>query len=387
MIVVFLTHNYPRFAGDLPGSFLHRLSTALLARGHEVRVVAPSDRGRGGRDELDGIPVRRVRYGAPEAETLAYTGRMQEAIRSPAGWLAIRGMVRALRAGVRAELDPVVRPGGGRPVRRPAVIHAHWWFPAGLAAPRELPAVVTLHGTDGRLLRRNPLVRALGRRVLRRARLVTAVSPELASLAEGASGRSDVASHVCPMPVDSSRFRWSRGGGGVLVVARLSAQKRVDLAIQAVRVLARAGRPVPLTIVGEGPERAGLERLAGPDLPVRFAGALSRSEVEGLLETADVMLFPAEHEGLGLAPLEALMCGVPVVACTDGGGVVSALERYGGGGAVEPNPEALARAVEEAWHAGARAAARQAGVAWRERLAPARVAEVFEIWYAEALAG
>ena len=62
MRVVFLTHNYPRWPGDLSGAFLGTLAAALVRRGVEVRVVAPSDAGQGGEEEVDGVPVRRVRY-------------------------------------------------------------------------------------------------------------------------------------------------------------------------------------------------------------------------------------------------------------------------------------------------------------------------------------
>ena len=61
MRVVFLTHNYPRWAGDVSGAFLATLAGGLVRRGIAVRVIAPSDEGRGGEDELDGSPVRRVR--------------------------------------------------------------------------------------------------------------------------------------------------------------------------------------------------------------------------------------------------------------------------------------------------------------------------------------
>ncbi len=244
--------------------------------------------------------------------------------------------------------------------------------------------MVTLHGTDGRILARSGLARWAGRRVLRSAEVVTAVSPELAGLAEAVSGRDDIMGKVIPMPVDSSNFPWSGGGGGVLVVARLTAQKRVELAIEATRILAARGQPVNLTIIGDGPERARLERMGSP--AVRFAGAQPRAGVIAALAIADVMVFPAREEGLGLAALEALMCGVPVVACTDGGGVVSALSRHGGGIMVEPGAEAMAAGIEEAWHRPAREAARAAGEIWRERLAPENLANAFEIWYGEALA-
>jgi glycosyltransferase involved in cell wall biosynthesis len=383
--VVFLTHNYPRTSGDLPGMFLAPLARALRERGHDVRVVAPADRGRGGRDELDGIPVRRVRYAAPGRETYAYTGTMQEAVRSPGGLLALAGMIRALRAGARAEVaDP------GPPARLPAgptVVHCHWWFPAGLASPPELPAVVTLHGTDGRLLEKSALARALGRRVLRRARIVTAVSPGLARTARSVAGRPDVSERVQPMPVDTSGYSWSRGGGGLGVVARLTAQKRVNLAIQTAARLADQGNPLPLTIVGDGAERRALERLAAshPAAPIRFAGHLSPPEVLRVLAGADAMLFTAEQEGFGLAAIEGLMCGVPVVGCKDGGGIVWALDRFGGGVLAPGQPMELAQAVQEVITPEFRAQVRIAGERWRAELAPARVAQVFEGWYEAAL--
>ena len=63
------------------------------------------------------------------------------------------------------------------------------------------------------------------------------------------------------MPVDSRNRPWSVGGGGAIVVSRLSPQKRVSLAIETVAFLASCGHEMPLTIVGDGPERAALERL------------------------------------------------------------------------------------------------------------------------------
>lgn len=380
MVVVFVTHNYPRQPGDLPGAFLQPLAGALRDRGHDVRVVAPADRGAGGRELLDGIPVRRVRYAAPARETLAYEGRMQEAVRSAGGLMALAGLVRALRAGARAEAAE------GRPGE--VVVHAHWWIPAGVALPSGLPGVVTLHGTDGRILRQSVAGRWLGRRVLRRARIVTAVSRELAELAEQVTGRRDVASHVQPMPVDSSQRPMSRGGDGALVVARLVPQKRVELALRAAGELARAGQAIPLTVIGDGPERPRLEQLTDllpREASVRFAGTLAPAGVARAFATADVSLFPARDEGLGLAAMESLMAGVPVVACSDGGGVVSALRRHGGGVITEATPAAFAAGVRQARTPALQGAARQASERWRAELAPARVAEVFEGWYREAL--
>jgi glycosyltransferase involved in cell wall biosynthesis len=379
MRVVFLTHNYPRHPDDLAGAFLAPLARALQGRGHEVRVIAPSDQGRGGEDLVDGISVTRVRYAAPGRERYAYSGRMQEALASPAGWVALARMLRALRRGARVATADAPNP----------VVHAHWWFPAGFAAPAEVPAVVTLHGTDARLLDR-PLAPWFAGRALGRGRVVTAVSRHVAGQVERATGRRIDPAHTCAMPLVVTGSR-SVGGEGLVFVGRLTDQKRVELALQAHARL-QASRPgLRMAVVGDGPARPRLERLAaelGAGSLVRWLGQVPAGRVAEILGHADLFLFPARHEGLGLAPVEAVVAGVPVVATRDGGGVLDILDEPGTGAVADPDPAAIAEAAARLLaDPGARAAAARAGARWAERLAPDRVAERCEAWYQEAARG
>ena len=380
MRVVFLTHNYPRWAGDVSGAFLATLAGALARRGIDVRVVAPSDEGKGGEDELQGIPVRRVRYASARAETLAYRGTMQSALRGPSGLSALAGLWRALRRAAREE----AKAGAD-------LFHAHWWVPGGMAIPAGARSVLTVHGTDAALLRRSRIARTLARPVFQRATVVTAVSRELAGWVQAGAARFVDPAHVHPMPVDTTNHPWSGGGDGAIVVARLTAQKRVDLAIETVAFLASCGHELPLTIVGDGPERAALERLVqklgiGPF--VRFVGAVSSAEVPGYLARADLMIFPAQGEGFGLVAAEALMAGVPVVACWDGGGVLDVVPPGGAGRLTLPAPEAMGDAILGLLlEHDRREMARLVGESWRARLAPDHVAEICEGWYREALGG
>ena len=378
MRVVFLTHNFPRWSGDLSGSFLGTLAAALVRRGVEVRVVAPSDAGQGGEDEADGVRVRRVRYAPARLETLAYRGTMTSALRAPGGWRALGGLWRALRGAAREEMASGAD-----------LVHAHWWVPAGLAAPSEAPLVVTVHGTDAALLRRSRLARRVARPVFARARVVTAVSRELAGWVQNATGRHVPTAHVHPMPVDTSEWPWSTGGGGAVVVSRLTAQKRINLAIETTAFLASCGHDLPLTVVGDGPERDSLERQVdrlGIAPFVRFVGAVPPSEVTRFLARADLMLFPAQGEGFGLAAAEALMAGVPVVACWDGGGLLDVVPETGAGRLTLPSAEALSDATLDLLQDPDRLAlARLVGESWRARLAPEHVAELCEGWYREAL--
>ncbi|MFK3980005.1 glycosyltransferase [Micromonospora sp. NPDC050397] len=95
--------------------------------------------------------------------------------------------------------------------------------------------------------------------------------------------------------------------------SRLSPEKRPDLAVDALVALREAGVPATLVVVGDGPRRAALEYRA-TGLPVHFTGFLpDRDRVAALLASADVVVAPGPVETFGLAGLEALACGTPVV--------------------------------------------------------------------------
>ena len=96
-----------------------------------------------------------------------------------------------------------------------------------------------------------------------------------------------------------------------LIVSALVPYKRIDMAIEAAR---QAG--VPLTIVGEGPERARLTSSAGP--AVRWLGTRTDEEIRDLYRGAAAVVLPGE-EDFGIVPVEAQACGRPVVALGRGG--------------------------------------------------------------------
>ncbi|MFC4011382.1 glycosyltransferase [Nonomuraea purpurea] len=124
---------------------------------------------------------------------------------------------------------------------------------------------------------------------------------------------------------------------------RLSPEKRPDRSIGALAELRRRGVPAVLAVAGDGPLRQRLARQA-VGLPVLFLGHVAdRDRLARLLATADVALAPGPVETFGLAALEALASGTPVVACRD-----SALPEVVGpaGMAVDDDPAAYADAIE-----------------------------------------
>jgi teichuronic acid biosynthesis glycosyltransferase TuaC len=174
-------------------------------------------------------------------------------------------------------------------------------------------------------------------------------------------------------------------------VARLTPQKRVQLALEAIACLVGLGRALPLTVIGDGPERPALEAAAarlGIGGLVRFVGAVEPTRVPEFLARADIMLFPAIGEGFGLAAAEALMVGVPVVGCWDGGGVLDVVPQGGAGRLTLPSGEAMADAALDLLDDPTRLErGREEGAVWRQRLSPDHVAETCEGWYREALLG
>jgi len=131
----------------------------------------------------------------------------------------------------------------------------------------------------------------------------------------------------------------------VLSTSRLTRQKGVDVAVEALTFLPD---DVVLVVLGEGPERASLEALArelGVESRVFLPGRVP--DVAAWLKRADVYVQPARWEGFGLAVLEAMVCGLPVVATN-----VSSLPELiadGAGVLVEPDDApALAAGIERA---------------------------------------
>ena len=115
---------------------------------------------------------------------------------------------------------------------------------------------------------------------------------------------------------DALRARYARGAEVMLAMcSRLSPEKRPGRALDAVAHLRARGVDAALVVVGEGPMRARLEERARADgLPVTFLGHVAdRDRLSALQATADVVLAPGPVETFGLAALEALACGTPVV--------------------------------------------------------------------------
>lgn len=400
--VLFVTHNIPRFTGDVAGSFVLRLATALRTHDVAVDVIAPGGAGLAARETLDGIPIARVRYAADADMTLAYGGTMAEAVRGSwrARWTFVQ-LLRALRRETRHAIDAARRDGTPYDL-----VHVHWWFPAGLALWRAVragrpPVVITMHGSDVRLAEHLTPAHPIMRAVLGGAAAVTAVSSWLADTAQRIVRRDVSVSpiEVAPMPVDATQLLAGADDPaaprrGVLFVGRLNAQKGLrdllDAMARTPRGADRAWSQLPLHVVGDGPDRDALRAHAaslGLGDRITWEGTLAPHEVAARYRAAQVVVMPSRGEGLGLVAVEAQLCGTPVVAYADGG-LLDAVRPEHGGTLVTPGDcEALAGAIAHV--TGDAHLARRLGESAREfvraRFTPDAVAHRYLDIYRDAL--
>lgn len=122
-----------------------------------------------------------------------------------------------------------------------------------------------------------------------------------------------------------------------LVVSRLVPYKRVELAVEAFTRL-----DLPLKIVGEGPEKARLQAMAGPN--IEFLGFVPEADLPGLVSGCLALIFPGE-EDFGIVPVEAMAAGRPVVGLARGGLTESAVDGKTAVMFPEPTAESLIDAL------------------------------------------
>lgn len=161
---------------------------------------------------------------------------------------------------------------------------------------------------------------------------------------------------VAPNGVDLDAIRASPPApqrSDLVVVGRLLEHKRVDMLVDAIALLRAAGSDVTLRVIGDGPERARLQRqvaAAGVQDLVELRTDVGRQdELYSLVKAARVFVFPSAREGFGIAVLEALACGLPVVATSAPDNIARHLvERSARGIVCAPDAASLAAAIIQA---------------------------------------
>jgi N-acetyl-alpha-D-glucosaminyl L-malate synthase BshA len=294
---------YPTFGGS--GVVATELGLALAERGHQVHVISTEFPAR--LRIIDGLSFHRV-------PVVTYP-----LFQYPPYTLALA-----------TKVAQVIRQ------ERLDLVHAHYAIPHSVAVflgqqmgGCEVRTVTTLHGTDVQLVGLDPSYWEITRFGMLRSSGLTAVSQSLADTTQR-EFHLDREVRVIPNFVDTRRFARPRDSRKRREIARpaekvllhVSNFRPVKRVWEVVEVFSRiAGRlPAQLYLIGDGPDRPRAEATARDlGLESRVHCLKTIGNVEEWYGAADLLLHPSEMESFGLAPLEAMACGVPVLAYRVGG--------------------------------------------------------------------
>jgi teichuronic acid biosynthesis glycosyltransferase TuaC len=339
MRVAVVAEYYPRAHEPVLGVWAHRQALAARDAGADVRVLVlhrpvPPKAALRARDaaalaaplrqplraELDGLDVRYVPFLAPpRARSYGSWG----------AWAAppLRLALRRLRREFPFDL-----------------VHAHYAAPAGDAVRRTgAPMVVSVHGGDVLAVASRPQGERAVRAALGAAHLTLANSAAIEARARAlGAARTRVVHLGTDVPATTA------AGDGLVTVAHLVERKRHADVLRALTELPGVG----WTIVGDGPERAALERLAaelGVADRVRFLGQLPPREAAAAAQRAGLFVLPSVDEAFGVAYIEAMAGGVPAVGVRGEPGPEEIAASGGGIVLVPPrDPAALAMTIRDA---------------------------------------
>lgn len=337
MHVLVATHDlYPDPESGGTGRYVYETARRFVERGHRVSVITRRRGGVARRETVAGIDVRRY--------DLAVAGESAPTVlrQLPAARQAVRDHVAAVSRPDRPDVvsfqGPVtsllvhgavsrlVDEASLAPVPRVTTFHSPW--------PTEY-AIRTRNNPGNSSLRRWLNVatrRALERRVLARSDAAITLSDYMRGQLQEVYG-AVVETTVVPGGVDPERFTPNAGvyepmvgdGPAFLTVRRLSERMGLDVLLEAFVAVRREHPDARLYVAGNGPLRERLERLAarlGVADRTTFLGYVPDEDLPAAYATADVFVLPTTTlEGFGLATLEALASGTPVVATPVGGTV------------------------------------------------------------------
>ena len=315
--ILVLASTYPRWKNDTEPRFVHDLCKQL-SREYRVIALVPHYPGARRKEDMDGVLVQRFRYFLPVGEHLAYDGGIIQNLK--------RNRLKLLLVPffLISQFIQILVLCRKYKIR---LIHAHWVIPQGLLAllarpllPGKIKVLSTSHGGDLFSLQGRGL-QALKRFVFRRSDHVTVVSNAMRDHL-GQIGCNSGNVTVQSMGVDlSTRFvpgSQPAAPNRLIYVGRLVEKKGVATLVTAIHLLKNDFPELRLTIVGDGPEKPALEKLAaelGTSAQIDFAGSQPNENVPRYYQSAGIAVVPSivaadgDQEGLGLVAVEALGCG------------------------------------------------------------------------------
>ncbi len=232
---------------------------------------------------------------------------------------------------------------------RPDIVHSHYATGYGLWGTvwKEAPLIVTVWGTDIEdALSKKLMIAPIVRRALVSARFVTSASRFLIERTIAFENSVSDKIHLIPFGVpipEISSGKAARENEGVIRIIFAKGFRHAyapDLVLKAFASACEEDNRLRLTMIGGGPDQKRLEKLAS-ELKVSdratIRGWQSMDETARLIEDADIMVMPSRRESFGVAALEAISYGVPVIASRVGG--LPEIIRHGVNGILVPSDD------------------------------------------------
>ncbi len=219
------------------------------------------------------------------------------------------------------------------------LLHVHYAIPHASSAyfarqmlkkqGKDIPFITTLHGTDITLVGKDSTYGCVVTFSINESDAITAVSE---NLKEETFKSFAIEKEITVVPnfVDAQRFHLTNkehfkkmlAPDGERILAHVSNFRKVKRVEDVLGIFqqVRERMPSKLLMIGDGPERQNAEDLCrkmGISEDIRFLG--KQDQMEEILNIADVFLLPSQYESFGLAALEAMACGVPVISSNAGG--------------------------------------------------------------------
>lgn len=344
--ILVVSPGYPRWKGDFTHPMVYNLTRLLSGMGHRIKVVTIHYPKIPAREEIDGVEVIRARYAPERYEIMGSEGGLVDDIRG--SWLC-KLLVMPMLASLAWQTL--------KQARHADLLLVQWIPTAVVALPAKLiwGRPMILHS---RTYPDTPFWRRVYRFLLPFADGVIYNSNDNQRLT------GELYTHPCTTVIGSginlqqyarppenypTSEKWE-----LISVARLVEFKGLEYAIKAVAELKLRGRNVRLTIVGEGPLRADLERLSrelGLADSVMLVGAMAHDKIPEMLWKSSLFLISSiidskgRTEGFGAVILEAMAAGLPVIASAVGG-ITDIVDGKNGVLVPEKDPIAIADAVE-----------------------------------------
>ncbi|MCL4107759.1 UNVERIFIED_CONTAM: hypothetical protein GTU68_027144 [Idotea baltica] len=219
------------------------------------------------------------------------------------------------------------------------ILHVHYAIPHAAVAymaqqilknrGKFIPIVTTLHGTDITLVGNDPAFSPVVEFSINFSNGVTAVSNHLREATFESFNITNDINVIYNFidferfnKIDKNHFKMAISPNGEKIIAHTSNFRKVKRVQDVIMAFSKIHKEIPskLLLIGDGPERNNLEQLCrtiGLCDHIRFLG--KQNAVEELLAVADLFIIPSENESFGLAALEAMACGVPVISSNAGG--------------------------------------------------------------------